>query len=123
MNRKIAQLFQPSFQLYFFCLILFALMSALFYLPLAGIELAIVACLGIYNRENNRRRRREITKYIESVTGTVDTATKDMCGQVIYPAALINTTTNQEAAQAFLDYLKTDEAAQVFEAVGFTMVK
>lgn len=53
----------------------------------------------------------------------VDTATKDMCGQVIYPAALINTTTNQEAAQAFLDYLKTDEAAQVFEAVGFTMVK
>jgi molybdate transport system substrate-binding protein len=53
----------------------------------------------------------------------VDTATKDMCGQVIYPAALINTTKNQEAAQAFLDYLKTDEATQVFEKVGFTMVK
>lgn len=53
----------------------------------------------------------------------VDTATKDMCGQVIYPAALINTTKNQEAAQAFLDYLKTDEAAPVFEKVGFTMVK
>ncbi len=77
MNRKIAQLFQPSFQLYFVCLIVFALLSALFYLPLAGLELAVVACLGIYNRENNRRRRREITKYLESVTGTVDTATKD----------------------------------------------
>lgn len=53
----------------------------------------------------------------------VDTATKDMCGQVIYPAALISTTKKQEAAQAFLDYLKTDEAAKVFEKVGFTMVK
>lgn len=77
MNRKIAQLFQPSFQLYFVCLIVFALLSAFFSLPLAGLELVIVACLGIYNRENNRRRRREITKYLESVTGTVDTATKD----------------------------------------------
>ncbi len=54
---------------------------------------------------------------------TVATATKDMCGQVVYPAALINTTKNQQAAQAFLDYLKTDEAAKVFEAVGFTMIK
>jgi molybdate transport system substrate-binding protein len=54
---------------------------------------------------------------------TVATATKDMCGQVIYPAAIMNTTTDQTAAQAFIDYLKTDEAAQVFEAVGFTMVK
>jgi len=54
---------------------------------------------------------------------TVATATKDMCGQVIYPAAIMNTTTNQEAAQAFIEYLQSDEAAQVFQAVGFTMVK
>ena len=77
MNRKITQLLQPSFQLYFVCLILFALMTAPFSLPLAGVELAIVACLGLYNRHNNRRRRREVTKYLERVTGTVDTATKD----------------------------------------------
>ena len=77
LNRKIAQLFQPSFQLYFVCLILFALISAFFSLPLAGAELAIVVCLGVYNRETFRRRRREITKYLESVTGTVDSATKD----------------------------------------------
>jgi len=77
LNRKIAQLLQPSFQLYFVCLIVFALASAFFSLPLAGAELVAVACLGLYNRENNRRRRREISKYLESVTGTVDTATKD----------------------------------------------
>ncbi len=77
LNRKIAQLFQPSFQLYFVCLILFAGISALFSLPLAAAELAVVACLGLYNRASNRRRRREISKYLENVTGTVDTATRD----------------------------------------------
>ena len=77
MNRKITQLLQPSFQLYFVCLIVFALISAFFSLPVAGAELAAVACLGLYNRQNNRRRRREITRYLDSVTGTVDTATKD----------------------------------------------
>ena len=50
----------------------------------------------------------------------VDSATKDMCGQVIYPAAVLNVSKNVEAAQAFLDYLKTPEASAVFEAVGFT---
>jgi c-di-AMP phosphodiesterase-like protein len=77
LNRKIAQLFQPSFQLYFVCLIAFALLSALYSPLLAGVELIVVACLGLYNRQNNQRRRREISKYLESVTGTVDIATKD----------------------------------------------
>ena len=47
-------------------------------------------------------------------------ATAEMCGQVIYPAAVLNITKNEEAAKAFLAYLQTDEAAAVFESVGFT---
>ena len=50
----------------------------------------------------------------------VDTATAEMCGQVIYPAAVLNISKAPEAAQAFLDYLKSDEAMAVFEAVGFS---
>ena len=50
----------------------------------------------------------------------VDSATEEMCGQVIYPAAVMKNSANQEAAQAFLDYLTTDEAMAVFEAVGFS---
>ena len=50
----------------------------------------------------------------------VDTATTDMCGQVIYPAAVLNITQHEAEAQAFLDYLQTDEAMAVFEAVGFS---
>ena len=53
----------------------------------------------------------------------VDTATKEMCGQVIYPAAVLKISKNPDAAQAFLDYLKTDEASAVFEAVGFSPIK
>ena len=52
----------------------------------------------------------------------VDTATAEMCGQVIYPAAVLNITKNEEAAKAFLDYLTSDAADAVFEKVGFTPV-
>ena len=52
----------------------------------------------------------------------VDEATADMCGQVIYPAAVLKTAAHPEAAQAFLDYLSTDEAMAVFASVGFSPV-
>lgn len=52
----------------------------------------------------------------------VDTATKDMCGQVIYPAAVMKTTKNEEVAKAFLKYLTEDTANKVFEGVGFTPI-
>ena len=52
----------------------------------------------------------------------VDTATAEMCGQVIYPAAVLNVSKNVEAAQAFLDYLTGDTADAVFEEVGFTPI-
>ena len=49
----------------------------------------------------------------------VDYATPEMCGQVIYPAAVLNTSKHSDAAKSFMDYLKTDEAMAVFEKVGF----
>ena len=52
----------------------------------------------------------------------VDSATAEMCGQVIYPAAVLNVSKNPKAAQAFLDYLQTPEAMAVFENVGFAPV-
>ena len=50
----------------------------------------------------------------------VDTATAEMCGQVIYPAAVLKITKNEEAARAFLDSLTGEEASAVFESVGFS---
>ncbi|SFP95317.1 molybdate transport system substrate-binding protein [Oscillibacter sp. PC13] len=50
----------------------------------------------------------------------VDSATAEMCGQVIYPAAVLSDSTHPEEAKAFLDYLTGSDAAAVFEFVGFT---
>ena len=52
----------------------------------------------------------------------VDVATAEMCGQVIYPAAVLNVSQHQEEAKAFLEYLTGDEANAVFEKVGFTPI-
>ena len=52
----------------------------------------------------------------------VDTATAEMCGQVIYPAAVMNVSKNVEAAKAFLEFLTSEAADAVFENVGFTPV-
>lgn len=52
----------------------------------------------------------------------MDTATAEMCGQVIYPAAIIKAGRQQELAKNFLDYLCSSTADAVFEAVGFTPI-
>ncbi len=49
-----------------------------------------------------------------------DTATAEMCGQVIYPAAVLKTAPHPHEARAFLDYLTGEEAGKVFSTVGFT---
>ena len=50
----------------------------------------------------------------------VDEATADMCGQVIYPAAVLKNSASPDEARAFLDFLSTDEAMACFQAVGFS---
>lgn len=53
----------------------------------------------------------------------VDSATAEMCGQVIYPAAVLKNSEHSEEAKAFLDFLQTDACMEVFEAVGFSQVQ
>ena len=48
-----------------------------------------------------------------------DSATTEMCGQVIYPAAVLKGD-KEDATRAFLAYLQTDAAMAVFESVGFS---
>lgn len=49
-----------------------------------------------------------------------DRAVGKMCSRVIYPAAVLSSGSETAAAQAFLDFLTTDEALACFEAVGFS---
>ena len=50
----------------------------------------------------------------------IDEATPEMCGQVIYPAAVIKDAGNGEGAASFLSYLQTPESVEVFGSVGFS---
>lgn len=52
-----------------------------------------------------------------------DYATAKMCGQVIYPAAVLKTAEQPEAAKAFLDFMQEDPCMAVFEKVGFSSVQ
>ena len=53
----------------------------------------------------------------------VDEATADMCGQVIYPAAVLKVSEHPDEARAFLEFLKTPACQAVFEHVGFSVAK
>lgn len=50
----------------------------------------------------------------------VDTATAEMCGQVIYPAAVLTVSAQPDLAQDFLNFCRSDAAMDVFSAVGFS---
>ena len=52
-----------------------------------------------------------------------DYATPEMCGQVIYPAAVMKNSRYPEEAQAFLNFLQTDPCMEIFEQVGFSRVE
>ena len=53
----------------------------------------------------------------------VDSATEEMCGQVIYPAAVLAGSRHPEEARTFLDALQTDAARKNFEKVGFSPIQ
>jgi len=50
----------------------------------------------------------------------VETATAEMCGQVVYPAAVLNISGHPDEARAFLNYVTSDAGDAVLESVGFT---
>ena len=53
----------------------------------------------------------------------VDSATEEMCGRVVYPAAVTAGSVHPDEARAFLTYLCGDEASAVFERIGFTPLR
>ena len=77
MNRKITKLLQSNLQVYFLAMILFTALMACYSLPVALGQLAIIMALGLYNRQTGRKRRREISKYLDNMAGSGDTATRD----------------------------------------------
>ena len=76
-KNKLSHLLEPSFRLYFVFLLLFAALDALFSLPVAVLELAVVVILYLYFRRSSAARQKDILSYIENITCNMDSATKD----------------------------------------------
>ncbi len=51
-----------------------------------------------------------------------DTAAEDTHSPIVYPMGIVKTDSNQDAAQAFVDFLSTQAAKDVFAKYGFTPI-
>ena len=76
-KKKLSRLLEPGFQLYFVCLVLFAIASAFLSPWLGGAEGVVIILLYVYFRRSNAQRQKEILKYIDNITCNIDVATKD----------------------------------------------
>ena len=55
----------------------------------------------------------------DQVTVVAEAPEESLEKKVIYPVAVVKATTHEDAAKAFVDFLQTPEAIQVFESYGF----
>lgn len=53
----------------------------------------------------------------------LDVATEELCGKVIYPAAILQASKYPKETQEFLNYLSSDLSKEIFEKIGFTLLK
>ena len=75
-NKKLSRLLEPNLKLYFLCMVLFALAAVTVSPVLALVEGVATVGLYLYFTKSNQKRRQNILQYIDSVTGSVDTASK-----------------------------------------------
>lgn len=94
-KNKLSHLLEPSLRLYFIALICFAAASAFFNIYLAVAEFAVIIGLYSYFRRANTMRRREILKYIDSVTCNIDVATKDTMLNAPLPMVIFKPETDE----------------------------
>ena len=77
MNRKLSRLLDSSFWQLFLCLLVFALITAFFSLPLAIAELAIVVALFVFSRKRTGERKKEVLDHLRSFSGSLDTVNRN----------------------------------------------
>ena len=75
-NKKLSRLLEPNLKLYFLCLLIFTLAALPASPVLALAEGVATVALYVYFTRGNKKRRQGILQYIDSVTGSVDTASK-----------------------------------------------
>lgn len=95
MNKKLSRLLEPGFRLYLLWLCLFAGASAFFSVPLAVAEGVIVVLLALYLRRSSSLRKKEMLRYIESMTATMDVASRDTMLNAPLPMVIFHPDTEE----------------------------
>ena len=75
-NKKLSRLLEPNLKFYFAVMLLFAVADIPVNWQLALAEGTLTVLLYFYFRQSNQKRRQGVLQYIDSVTGSVDTASK-----------------------------------------------
>lgn len=75
-NKKLSRLLEPNLKFYFAVMLLFAVAAIPVNWQLALAEGTLTVLLYFYFRRSNQKRRQGVLQYIDSVTGSVDTASK-----------------------------------------------
>ncbi|NCB64082.1 MAG: DHH family phosphoesterase, partial [Clostridia bacterium] len=114
-KNKLSRILEPSLGLYLFCLVCFAAASAFFSLPLAIVEGVLVVILWLYLRRSNDVRKREMLRYIESVTTNMDVASRDTMLNSPLPMVIFQPDTDEViwSNERFLQL--TDEQDHLFD--------
>lgn len=76
MNKKLSRMLESNLHFYFVCLLIFAIAAFPSNPILALVEGCITAILYWWHRTTLQKRRKNILQYIDTVTGSVDTASK-----------------------------------------------
>lgn len=76
MNKKLLKLMEPNMRLYLLCGLVFAALTIKLSVPLALLELAILALMYWYFRSTAKKRRKGIQDYIDDMTDDMTTAGK-----------------------------------------------
>lgn len=77
MHKKLSRLIEPNLQPYFLCLALFIVVAIPLEPMLAAAELAAMILLYVFYRNQSYTRRRNVMQYIETLTGGVDSISKN----------------------------------------------
>ena len=77
MHKKLSRLVEPNLQPYFLCLALFIAAAVPIQPMLAAAEAAVMVLLYLFSRYQNARRRRNVMQYMETITGGVDSISKN----------------------------------------------
>ena len=94
MHKKLSRLVEPNLQPHFLCLILFVLATIPVQPWLAAAEAAVLVGMYLLHRRQNRRRRRSLMRYLDSLGG-MDSASKNSLLNTPLPVVVFHAETGE----------------------------